>query len=258
MTKCSFITVVGSPNAGKSTLVNALVGTKVSIVTHKPQTTRFNIRGVMVEDDTQLVFIDTPGIFSAKEKYDKAMVSGAWDSLQEADHIVLMIDVAKGLVAMHEKIFSKLEKSKRTATVVLNKIDLIKKEELLPLSEKLSALPGVGEIFMISASKEKGFDALKKHLLDQAPEGAWMYPEDQISDISERLMAAEVTREKLFLQIHQEIPYNLLVETESWETKDDASVKICQNIYVSRKSHKSIVIGNSGNNIKRIGTIARK
>jgi len=268
-TRCGVIAVIGAPNAGKSTLVNAMVGAKVSIVTQKVQTTRARIRGITVEDDTQLVFIDTPGIFKPKRKLDRAMVAAAWDGLDGADVIILVVDAPAWLDGASEKgaaghsrhdaerIIEGLKKSDRKALLVVNKIDALPRDRLLKLVQELDSTGVFSEVFLISARNGDGVADLKSHLLDAAPAGPWLYPEDQLSDISDRLMAAEVTREKLFLRLHQELPYDATVETETWlETK--SGIRIEQTIYVARDGQKGIVLGKGGQTLKAIGKAARE
>lgn len=267
--RCAVIAVIGAPNAGKSTLVNALVGAKVSIVTQKVQTTRARVRGIAVEEDAQLIFIDTPGIFAPKRRLDRAMVAAAWDGLDGADVTVLMIDAPAYIAgetergaagksrADAERIIEGLQKADRKAVLVLNKIDEIDRSKLLPLVQELHDTRIFTDTFMISAQKGYGLSDLKSHLVDAAPKGPWLYPEDQLSDISDRLMAAEVTREKLFLRLHQELPYDSTVETDIWkETK--SGVRIEQTIYVARDGQKGIVLGKNGQTLKAIGKAARE
>ena len=268
-TRCAVIAVIGAPNAGKSTLVNALVGAKISIVTQKVQTTRARVRGIMAEGATQLVFIDTPGIFAPKRRLDRAMVAAAWDGTDGADVTLLMVDAPAYLAGESEKgaagksradaerIIDGLKKSGSKAILALNKIDEIAHQNVLPLIAAMSETGIFSEIFPISAANGDGMADLKLRLLELAPPGPWLYPEDQLSDISDRLMAAEVTREKLFLRLHQELPYDLTVETEEWkETKK--GVRIEQTIYVARDGQKGIVVGKNGQTLKVIGQAARE
>jgi GTPase len=258
MTKCGFIAVVGAPNVGKSTLINALVGSKVTIVSPKVQTTRNRILGVAIEGNTQLIFIDTPGIFDApKRRLEKAMVRSAWDSLRDADGIMAMVDVNHRHFEEPEMILSRLENYKKKAVLVLNKIDLIPRENLLALAEKFSR-PGLDQIFMVSALKGDGVQDIKTYWSNQLPEGPWLFPEDQLSDLPLRFLAAEITREEIFNRLHQELPYSIWVETESWEEFEDGSVKVVQFIYVQRESQKPIVLGKGGQQIKAIGASARR
>ena len=268
-THCSMIAVIGAPNAGKSTLVNALVGAKISIVTQKVQTTRARVRGIITQDETQLVFIDTPGIFAPKRRLDRSMVAAAWDGLPGTDATLLVIDAPMFLEgetkgggagksrADAERIIEGLKKSEHKAALVLNKIDDIARPKLLALAQSVNEAGVFTDVFMISAKNGDGMKDLKAFLLKTAPEGPWLYPEDQLSDISDRLMAAEVTREKLFLRLHQELPYDSTVETESWkETKK--GIRIDQTIYVARESQKGIVLGKNGQTLKIIGQAARE
>lgn len=267
--KCGMIAVIGSPNAGKSTLVNALVGSKVSIVTQKVQTTRARIRGIVAEGDTQLIFIDTPGIFAPRRKLDRAMVAAAWDGAEGADEILLMVDVpayiagetTRGAVmksrADTDRIMEGLKTNNRNAVLVLNKIDEIARPQLLALASSLHETELFSDVFMVSAANGDGLKDLRSFLFDKAPAGPWLYPEDQLSDISDRLMAAEVTREKLFLRLHQELPYDSTVETDSWKTAKNG-IRIDQTIYVARDSQKGIVLGKSGQTLKIIGQTARE
>ena len=267
--RCSVIAVIGAPNAGKSTLVNIMVGAKVSIVTQKVQTTRARIRGITVEDDVQLVFIDTPGIFSPRRKLDRAMVAAAWDGLDGADAVLLMIDAPgwldgeteKGAAgrsrADAERIIDGLKKADRKAVLVVNKIDALPRDRLLKLVQELNDTGVFTDVFLVSAKNGDGIADLKAHLLKTAPPGPWLYPEDQLSDISDRLMAAEVTREKLFLRLHQELPYDATVETEDWK-ESKTGVRIEQTIYVAREGQKGIVLGKNGQTLKAIGQAARE
>ncbi len=268
-TKCAMIAVIGAPNAGKSTLVNALVGAKVSIVTQKVQTTRARIRGIAVEGDTQLVFIDTPGIFAPRRRLDRAMVAAAWGGIEGADQTLLIIDAPAYLDGESERggagksrkdadqIIEGLKKADGKAVLALNKIDEIARPKLLALAQELNETGVFSDVFMISAKNGDGLGDLKVFLTDQAPQGPWLYPEDQLSDISDRLMAAEVTREKLFLRLHQELPYDSTVETDDWkETKK--GVRIEQTIFVARDSQKGIVLGKGGATLKIIGQAARE
>lgn len=258
MTKCGFIAVVGAPNVGKSTLINALVGAKVTIVSPKVQTTRNRILGVALEGDTQLILVDTPGIFDTpKRRLEKAMVRSAWDSLRDADGIMVMVDVSQKHFEDTEMILSRLENYKKKAVLVLNKIDLIPRENLLALAEKFSR-PELDRVFMISALKGDGIQDIKTYWTGELPEGPWLFPEDQLTDLPLRFLAAEITREEIFNRLHQELPYSIWVETESWEEFQDGSVKITQVIYVQRESQKPIVLGKGGQQIKAIGAAARR
>jgi GTPase len=255
---CGFIALLGAPNAGKSTLLNCLIGSKISIVTQKVQTTRTRIRGICMEGDAQLVFIDTPGIFAPKRRLDRAMVSAAWGGAKDADVVALLVDAQRGIDANAKRIMDGLEESNRKAVLVVNKVDLVDKQDLLDLTQKLSESELFTDVFMVSALSGDGVDDLRAFFAAKAPVGPWMYPEDQLSDVSERLLAAEITREKLFLRVHQELPYAATVETERWEYKRDGSVRIEQVIFVERDSQKGIVLGKGGKAVKEIGTAARQ
>ena len=257
--RCGFVALVGAPNAGKSTLLNALIGAKVSIVTHKVQTTRSRIRGIAVAGDAQVVFVDTPGIFEPKRRLERAMVSAAWSGAEEADEIVLLYDATRRKLDPDTKrIIEGLKQRRKNAVLVLNKIDLIKREVLLDLAARFEAEGIFTQIFMISASQGDGVSDLMAWLVERMPKGPWLYPEDQLSDLPQRLLAAETTREKLFLKLHQELPYSLTVETEAWEDFDDGSVKIDQTIYVARDQHKSICLGKGGSMIKSVRAAAQQ
>ncbi|MCP2670227.1 GTPase Era [Maricaulaceae bacterium EIL42A08] len=263
-TRAGFAAIIGAPNAGKSTLVNALVGRKVSIVTPKVQTTRFQVRGVMLHGQTQIVLVDTPGVFAPRRRLDRAMVAAAWDGATEADTIVHVVDAAAQLneqtrtVQDVERVIEGLRTHNAKAILVLNKIDLIKREDLLALSQKLHETGVYSDVFMISAAKGDHIDDLGVELAKAMPESPWLYPEDQIADLSERLLAAEVTREKLYLRVHDELPYALTVETESWKAMKDGSVRIEQVIFVEREGHKPIILGKGGRTVKWVGEAARK
>lgn len=258
MTKCGIIAIAGEPNAGKSTLINRLVGSKISIVTPKAQTTRFNVRGVCVEGEAQMVFVDTPGIFSADKQFEKAMVRAAFSGIGDADAVLFMLDARKGLKDGTVQLIEKLKKNyEKPIFLALNKIDGFDKTKLLELAKQCDAFGMFKQIFMISALKGSGVEDIKKHLAEAMPEGAWLYPEDQMSDIPLRLLAAEVTREKIFLKLGQELPYAAFVETEAWEEMGGL-VKISQVIVVQREGQKKIVIGDKGAMIKAIGMASRK
>jgi GTP-binding protein Era len=260
-----FAAIIGAPNAGKSTLVNALVGSKVAIVSPKVQTTRMSVRGVAIKGDTQVVFVDTPGIFKPKRRLDRAMVSSAWSHAGDADALVLLADAqelttnARGRAAddTHE-IVKALKKEERKAALALNKIDGMKRTDLLPLVQALTAANTFEEVFLISALKGDGVADLFQWVADRMPEHAWFYPEDQAADIPSRLLAAEITREKIYLRLHDELPYHSMVESEKWEERKDGSVKIDQVIYVQREGQKAIALGKGGQTIKIIGELARK
>lgn len=254
--KFCFVAILGAPNAGKSTLVNRLIGSKVSIVSPKVQTTRSRIRGILVEDNTQLVLVDTPGIFAASQRFERAMVASAWTESDEADQRLLLIDAQKGIDKNTRAIISRLQSEKKKVVLVLNKIDLLPKAKLLPLIEELNGLNIFTDTFMISAKTGEQVDALKRFLLEKAPKGVWMFPEDQLTDLPNRLFAAEVTREKLFLMLQKELPYTLSVETTSFK-ENETSIRIEQTIYVEREGLKPIVLGKNGQMIKKIGASAR-
>ena len=256
--RCGFVALIGAPNAGKSTLMNCIMGTKVSIVTHKVQTTRARVVGVLTNGDDQIVFVDTPGIFTPNRRLERAMVTAAWGGASDADKIVLLIDVEGGLSAEVQVIIKGIKKLGKTVIIGLNKIDLIPREKLLSLAEELQEVSILESIFMISALKGDGVNDLLSNLSEDLPKGPWLYPEDHLSDMNERLFAAEITREKLFLSLHQELPYSLTVETEGWQERQDGSLKVDQVIYVERPGHKGIVLGKGGQQIKRVGAESRK
>jgi len=259
-TRAGFVALIGEPNAGKSTLLNRMVGAKVSIVTHKVQTTRARIRGIAMEGQSQIVFVDTPGLFRPRRRLDRAMVAAAWSGAGDADVIVLLVEAHRGLTEGTQAIIDTLrDRIPRGRKVVLaiNKIDRVKAEVLLGLAEKLNEAFPFAETFMISAERGYGVDKLRKWLAEEIPAGPWFYPEDQIADLPMRLIAAEVTREKLTLRLHEELPYQLTVETEQWEDRPDGSTRIDQIVYVSRDGHKGIVLGNKGETIKAVGQAAR-
>jgi GTP-binding protein Era len=260
-----FAAIIGAPNAGKSTLVNALVGSKVAIVSPKVQTTRMPVRGVAVKDETQVVFVDTPGIFKPRRRLDRAMVTSAWSHAGDADAVVLLVDAQemttnpKGRAADDtHAIIKALKDDGRRAALALNKIDGMKRTDLLPLVQALTADNTFEQVFLISALKGDGVADLFKWVADKMPEGPWLYPEDQAADIPSRLLAAEITREKIYLRLHDELPYASAVESEKWEERKDGSVKIDQTIYVQREGQKAIVLGKGGSTIKIIGELARK
>ena len=256
--RAGFVAILGSPNVGKSTLVNRLVGSKVSIVSPKVQTTRSRVRGIRMEGLAQLVLVDTPGIFeNAKRRLERAMVHAAWSGAQDADAILVLVDAQRGIDKNTKKILKTLVKSGRKALVAINKIDQVAPTNLLPLAGALDDGTSVDRIFMISAIDGQGVEDLLNYLLGLLPEGPWLYPEDQLTDISERLLAAEITREKLFLQLYQELPYSLAVETETWRELKDHSVRIEQIVYVSRSIHKAMVLGKGGQRIKAVGQDSR-
>ncbi len=257
--RCGFVALLGAPNAGKSTLTNQLVGAKVTIVSPKVQTTRARITAIAIHDESQIVFVDTPGIFEkAKRRLERAMVQAAWGGAQDADVLVLLIDAARGRDENTDAIIAGLKSEGRRAVLAINKIDTVKRESLLTLSEDLNADGIFTDTFMISALNGDGVMDLKQHLAAAVPAGPWHYPEDQLADISERLLAAEITREKLFQRLHQELPYALTVETEGWQERKDGSIKIDQVIYVRRPTQKAIVLGKGGRQVKEIGQQARE
>jgi len=257
-THSGFVALIGAPNVGKSTLVNRLVGTKVSIVTHKVQTTRALIRGIIIHNNTQIVLVDTPGIFTPKRRLDRAMVTTAWSGAKDADIVLVLVDAAKGLDEETEEVFASLSTVKQEKILVINKVDSVPRPSLLELTKKLNEGQTFSETFMISALKGTGCDDLLDYLAKKLPEGPWYYPEDQISDMPMRQLAAEITREKLYMRLHNELPYASTVETEKWEERPDGSVKINQIIYVEREGQKKIVLGTKGETIKAIGQAARK
>lgn len=256
--KCGFIALIGAPNAGKSTLLNRLVGVKVSIVSRKVQTTRALIRGIVMGDETQIIFVDTPGLFAPKRRLDKAMVTAAWHGAGDADLIALLVDVRRAGDEELQNILARLSEIKTKKVLILNKIDTLESVALLALSAKLNEQVAFEETFMISALKGHGTDALTPSLSAYMPKGPWLYPEDQASDMPMRDLAAEITREKIFERLHEELPYFTTVENESWVQEKDGSVRINQTIYVTRESHKKIVIGDNGQMIKSIGQSARR
>jgi GTP-binding protein Era len=258
-TRCGFIAILGAPNVGKSTLMNRVVGTKVSIVSPKVQTTRTRVLGIALEGEAQLIFIDTPGIFKPKRRLDRAMVAAAWGGAGDADHVVLLVDSQRGITPDTQSIIDKLKSQVgRRVDLALNKVDLVHKQDLLTLTEKLNQFDIFDEIFMISAEKGEGVDEFVTYIKAKMPVSPWLFPEDQISDMPMRLLAAEITREKLYLKLHQELPYATTVETEAWEEKKDGSIRIEQTIYVERESQRSIVLGKGGKMIKSIGAESRR
>lgn len=259
-TRCGFIAVIGAPNAGKSTLVNQLIGAKVSIVSPKVQTTRTRVTGILAEDNYQAIFVDTPGIFKgAKRRLEKAMVDVAWRQAAETDRLLLVIDVSKGKLSEHDRtVIEQLAQQKATPMLALNKVDEARHEKMLEIAAAVNAQLDIQETFMVSALTGDGVEDLKNAVVDRLPEGPWLYPEDQISDLPSRMLAAEVTREKLFLQLHQELPYNLTVETEAFEVQKNGDLKVNQVIFVTRDSHKAMVLGKGGSKIKNVGAELRK
>jgi GTPase len=255
--RCGFVALIGAPNVGKSTLINALVGSKVSIVTPKVQTTRALIRGIVVDGTAQLIFVDTPGIFSPRRRLDRAMVGTAWGSTQDADIVALLIDSRKGSADEDDKILDTLKDIRPAKVLVLNKVDLVDKPKLLALTKSLNERATFAATFMIAALSGDGVDDLKHWFAAHVPFGPWLYPQDQISDAPLRQLAAEITREKVYLRLHQELPYQSTVETEVWKELADGSVSIEQTLYVERESQRKIVLGKGGQTIKAIGAAAR-
>ncbi|MGB7101889.1 MAG: GTPase Era [Xanthobacteraceae bacterium] len=256
-TRCGFVALIGAPNAGKSTLLNALVGAKISIVTPKVQTTRALVRGIAVEGTAQMIFVDTPGIFAPRRRLDRAMVGSAWGSTRDADLVALLVDAGKGVQDDDEIILRGLADVRAPKALVLNKVDLVNKPKLLDLTQALNERVAFAATFMISALSGNGVADLKNFFAAHVPAGPWLYPEDQISDAPLRQLAAEITREKLYLRLHQELPYQSTVETEIWKELKDGSVRIEQTIYVERESQRKIVLGKGGQTIKAIGAAAR-
>lgn len=260
-TRAGFVALIGEPNAGKSTLTNRMVGAKVSIVTHKVQTTRARIRGVALEGDAQIVFVDTPGLFRPRRRLDRAMVAAAWGGASDADIVVLLVEAHRGMTegvkaildALHERVTEN-----QIVALAINKIDRVKSEALLALTEKLNAAYPFAETFMISAEKGHGVEHLRQWLGAHLSEGPWLYPEDQIADLPMRMIAAEMTREKLTLRLHQELPYQLTVETENWEERKDGSARVDQVVYVARDGHKGILLGHKGETIKAVSKASRE
>jgi GTP-binding protein Era len=256
-TRCGYVALIGAPNSGKSTLLNRLVGCKLAIVTPKAQTTRNRLLGIAIEGPAQIVFVDTPGIFAPRRRLDRAMVAAAWSGAEDADEALLLVDASRGIDRDTRRILDRLAGRGRRSILALNKIDLVPRESLLGLTDALSREGLFDPIFMISGLKGDGVEDVKRHLAASLPQGPWLFPEDQLSDAPERLIAAEVTREQVFLQLHDELPYASTVETEQWEDKPDGSVRIEQVIYVQRPSQRAIVLGEGGKRIKTIGARAR-
>ncbi|MBO6729470.1 MAG: GTPase Era [Maricaulis sp.] len=270
--RCGFVAVVGSPNAGKSTLVNALVGEKVTIVTHKVQTTRFAVRGVAIDGPSQIVLVDTPGVFAPKRRLDKAMVNAAWAGVADADAVIHVVDasardrMARGesksgdskMIEDDERVTEGLQRTGGKAILALNKIDLLERDRLLAISQNLFETGCYSDVFMVSAKRGYGVDTLKTHLSDLMPEGVWHYPEDQVADLPSRILAAEITREKVYLRLHEELPYASMVDTEVWKRLRDGSIRVEQSIIIERDSQKPIVIGKGGSALKAIGEASRK
>lgn len=257
-TRAGFVALIGAPNAGKSTLLNLLVGSKVSIVTHKVQTTRALVRGIGIHKRSQIVFVDTPGIFAPKRRLDRAMVSTAWGGASDADLVALLIDARKGMTEEVEAILDKLAGTERKKILILNKVDISERERLLQLAQEANEKVAFDQTFMVSALKGDGSDDLLDYIAAEMPLSPWLYPEDQISDLPMRWLAAEVTREKLMIRLHEELPYSSTVETEGWTDTKDGGVRIEQVIYVARESQRKIVLGKGGSAIKAISMAARK
>ncbi|MEP7130869.1 MAG: GTPase Era [Sphingomicrobium sp.] len=257
-TRAGFVAVIGAPNAGKSTLVNALVGQKVAIVSAKAQTTRSRLMGIAIHEQTQILLVDTPGIFEPRRRLDRAMVAAAWSGAHDADLMLLVIDSAAGVNTEVERIVASLGKREHPLFLVLNKIDLVKKDRLLGLSAALTDRLNPDQVFMISAAQGDGVPDIEQALADAMPQGPWLYPQDEVSDATDRMIAAELTREQIVNQLHQELPYATAVETETWEDRPDGSTVVRQQIIVERDSQKAIVIGKSGRRLKAIGAAARE
>jgi GTP-binding protein Era len=257
-TRCGFVALIGAPNAGKSTLLNNLVGSKVSIVSRKVQTTRTLVRGIALDGPSQIIFVDTPGIFSPKRRLDRAMVTSAWGGAGDADVIALLIDCRRGVDEESEAILAKLPDMRRPKVLILNKIDLIERSKLLALTAALNEKASFERTFMVSALTGDGVTDLKHTLGEMMPPGSWLYPEDQISDAPLRMLAAEITREKLYERLHEELPYQSTVETDQWQERPDGSVRIEQTVFVERESQRKIVLGKGGATIKAIGQSARR
>ena len=257
-TRCGYVALIGAPNAGKSTLLNALVGSKVSIVSRKVQTTRAIVRGIAIEGPAQIVFVDTPGIFKPKRRLDRAMVTSAWGGAGDADVVCFLVDARKGLDEEAEAILRRLPDLKQPKILVLNKIDVLERSKLLERAASMNAAVPFDHTFMVSALKADGTDKLKRELARMMPEGPWLYPEDQISDAPLLMLAAEITREKISERLHEELPYESTVETDQWQQRPDGSVRIEQTIFVERESQRKIVLGEGGKTIKAIGQAARR
>ncbi|MDI2090065.1 GTPase Era [Commensalibacter oyaizuii] len=256
--RCGFVALIGAPNAGKSTLLNKMVGAKLSIVSPKAQTTRMRVLGIVVHQQTQILLMDTPGIFKPKRKLDEAMVAAAWTGVVDADVTTLLIDANIGLTEENLKIIQQLKETSRRIWLVLNKIDKVIPQKLLPLTEAITTLLPIERSFMVSARNGSGVDDLLDALAEDLPEGPWLYPEDDLTNLPDRLLAAELVREQIFLQTHEEIPYSVTVETESFKERPDGSIRIDATIYVSRANHKAIIIGDKGQKIRLIGERSRK
>ena len=257
ITRCGFVAIVGAPNAGKSTLLNRMTGAKLSIVSPKAQTTRFRVLGILMRGTTQMLLVDTPGIFRPRRKLDRAMVAAAWTGAQDADMTVLLVDAKSGASEAVKEIVERLQAGERRCWLVLNKIDLVSPAQLLPLTASLTALMAFEQVFMVSASNGDGLDGLLDALAATLPEGPYLFPEDELTDLPDRLLASEIVREQIFLQTHEEVPYGTTVETESFKERKDGSVRIEATIYVARAGHKAILIGARGARIREIGAKAR-
>jgi GTP-binding protein Era len=257
-TRCGFVAIIGAPNAGKSTLVNALVGAKVTIVSHKVQTTRALVRGIAMEGPSQIILVDTPGLFAPKRRLDRAMVTAAWGGAADADRVIVLIDAKKGIDEAMDAILDKLGDIRQPKDLVLNKVDLVDRPKLLDLAADINARATFDKTFMVSSTTGSGVADLKRHLAASAPAGPWHYPEDEISDVPARMLAAEITREKLYNRLHDELPYDSTVETESYEERKDGSIRIEQTIYVVREGQRKIMLGKGGETIKLISQSARE
>ena len=258
MSRCGVVAVIGAPNAGKSTLVNALVGQKVAIVSPKAQTTRARLMGIAIAGDAQILLVDTPGIFQPKRRLDRAMVAAAWEGAEGADRVVLVVDAAAKLGQRVEAMLAEVEQRREPKILVLNKVDIAKKDDLLVFASRLSERLKPEAVFMVSSTNGDGVADLKAHLAAAMPEGPWHFPEDQLSDATDRMVASELTREQLYLQLHAELPYASAVETEKWEDRKDGSTVIHQQILIERDSQKAIVVGKGGSRLKQIGAAARE
>ena len=258
MSRCGLVAVLGAPNAGKSTLVNALVGQKVAIVSPKAQTTRARLMGIALHNEAQIMLVDTPGIFTPNRRIDRAMVKAAWEGAEDSDRLVLVIDAAAKVGGKVEQMIEGIENRPEPRILVLNKVDIAKKDDLLVMAARLSERLKPEAVFMISASTGDGVEDLKSHLAAAMPEAPWHFPEDQLTDVTDRMVAAELTREQLYLQLHAELPYASAVATEKWEDRKDGSTVIHQQIYVERDSQKAIVVGKGGSRLKQIGAAARE